>query len=291
MKAEIGFLALAAFLAAASGSQAQSGSMTLPASVTAGDAFSIPTSGSGSGALYLVGPGQALRREVQLGRSVSIAAGVLYNAGEYAVILATGSGTDAATLTVVPAAQPEVVSFLAEPSRLPVGLANAVSGAAYVFDKYHNLITTPLPVSFDLSNPSTPPQTRTVSTRDGVAWTRMNSAAREGEAKFVARVGGVATTRVIDEVPGDPCGITMSAKPDGGKVELQTAPLRDCAGNPIPDGTVVTFTESRDGMQSTVDVPLKKGIASVEMPAWPGATISVASGVVAGNEIRWEGGR
>jgi hypothetical protein len=25
------------------------------------------------------------------------------------------------------------------------------------------------------------------------------------------------------------------------------------------------------------------------MPSWNGATISVASGVVAGNEIRWEG--
>ena len=40
--------------------------------------------------------------------------------------------------------------------------------------------------------------------------------------------------------------------------------------------------------QSTVDVPLKRGIAQVEMPAHEGATISVASGVVLGNQIRWE---
>jgi hypothetical protein len=37
-----------------------------------------------------------------------------------------------------------------------------------------------------------------------------------------------------------------------------------------------------------VDVPLKQGIAKVEMPAHSGATISVASGVVLGNQIRWE---
>ncbi|HEX4065045.1 MAG TPA: hypothetical protein VHZ09_03400 [Acidobacteriaceae bacterium] len=290
MKSAIGFLS-ALLIVAAAPAHAQSGSMTLPPGVTAGAAFSIPTSGSGSGTLYLVGPGQALRRDVQLGQPVSVAAGTLYNAGQYIAILTTGSGNDAGTLTVAPASQPDALSFLAQPSRLPVGQPNGVSGAAYVFDKYHNLITTPLPVSFDLSNPGSPPQAKTVSTRDGVAWTRMNSAAHEAEASFVARVGGVATTRVIDEVPGDPCGITMSAKPDGNRIQLATTPLRDCAGNPVPDGTVVTFTESRAGMQSTVDVPLKKGIAAVEMPSWPGATISVASGVVAGNEIRWAGGR
>jgi hypothetical protein len=34
-------------------------------------------------------------------------------------------------------------------------------------------------------------------------------------------------------------------------------------------------------------VPLKRGVAKVEMPAYPGANISVASGVVLGNQIHW----
>jgi hypothetical protein len=50
----------------------------------------------------------------------------------------------------------------------------------------------------------------------------------------------------------------------------------------------VTFTESFDGGQSTVDVPLKKGIAEVQMADHKGAAISVASGVVLGNQIRWK---
>jgi hypothetical protein len=72
-------------------------------------------------------------------------------------------------------------------------------------------------------------------------------------------------------------------------LELETAPVRDCSGNPVSDGTIVTFTESYNGTQTTADVPLKKDVASIAMPAHPGATISVASGVVAGNQIHWSG--
>lgn len=282
---------LVGFVVTASMALAQSGNMRLPQSVPAGNAFSISTSGSGKAVLYIVGPGQVLRRDVQLGEAVPFAAGVLYNAGRYVAILAVGSSTDAGEFDVVPAAQPKTLSFLAKPSRLPIGLHNGISGTVYVFDSYLNLITTPMQVSFDLSNQSSTVQTQTVSTRNGVAWTEMNSAAKQGSAKFVARVGGVSSTRVIEEVPGDPCRLTMSARADGGKMELQTAPLRDCSGNPVPDGTIVTFTSTCNGTQSTVDVPLKQGIARVAMPACSGAKISVASGVVAGNEIRWEGGR
>ncbi len=268
---------------------AQSLTMNLPQKVAAGSAFSIPTNGSGDGTLTIVGPGQVLRQKVHPGSPASVAAGVLYDAGEYVVILSNGSDEQVGLLEVTPAPQPSSLSFLAEPSRLPVDLQNGVSGTVYVFDAYHNLILSPMPVSFNLSASSGPSQTRTVTTSDGVAWTRMNSAPREGSAHFVAQAGGVTSTRVVDEVPGDPCNLSMTATPDHGKAKLTTAPVRDCSGNPIPDGTVVTFTASYRGTQFTVDVPLKRDVAEVEMPLPPGATISVASGVVAGNEIHWRG--
>jgi len=103
----------------------------------------------------------------------------------------------------------------------------------------------------------------------------------------VARAGDISSTRVIGQVPGDPCSLRMSAKPAGNKIELQTDPVRDCSGNPVPDGTVVTFTENSNAGESSVDVPIKRGIAKVDMPADPGASISVASGVVLGNQIHW----
>ena len=51
----------------------------------------------------------------------------------------------------------------------------------------------------------------------------------------------------------------------------------------------MTFKETYNDMQSTVDVPIKRGIATIDLPAHAGAKISVASGVVAGNEIRLGG--
>ena len=267
--------------------EAQSPSLNLPGSVTAGAAFSIPTNGSGKGVLYIVGPGQALKRDVQMGEPASFGAGDLYNAGHYLAILVAASSTESGEFDVVPGPEPATLNFLAKPSRLPVGLHNGISGAVYVFDAYLNLITTPLPASLELSNASGTLRSVNATTRNGLAWTEMDSAAKQGAVRFVARVKGISSTRVIVQVPGDPCGLTISARPDGERVEVQTAPVRDCGGNPVPDGTIVTFTETYNNTQSTVDVPIKQGIASVHMPAYPGAKISVASGVVAGNEIHW----
>src|SRR5262249_11185232 len=132
-------------------------------------------------------------------------------------------------------------------------------------------------------------ETKTVTTRYGVAWVRMNSATSAGAAQLEASAAGLSQKRVVQQVPGDPCNINMTAKPSkDDRVVLETAPVKDCRGNPVPDGTIVTFSETANGTQSTVDVPLKRGVARTEMPAQEGAVISVAAGVVLGNEIRWK---
>jgi hypothetical protein len=278
---------LATFAFGISSALAQSGDLTVPKSIEAGAAFSIQSGGSGKGTLYIAGPGQLIKQDVQLGGSIEIASGALYNAGHYSVWVTSDSSTQMGSIDVTPAQKPSELTFIAKPSRLPVALHNAITGSAYVFDAYGNLITKPMQILFQLTNPGGAPQTRNVETREGAAWTQMDSATREGKAQFVARVGDVSSTRIVGQVPGDPCNIKMNAKPAGNKIQLVTDPVRDCSGNPISDGTIVTFTETYGDMKSTVDVPLKKGIASVEMPAHRGATISVASGVVLGNQIRW----
>jgi hypothetical protein len=267
---------------------AQSGDMNLPKNIQAGSAFSIQCSGSGKGTLYIVGPGQAIKRDVQLSQAVSFAEGTLYNAGHYSVWLSSDASTQTGSLDVLPADKPSDLTFIAKPSRLQVALHNGITGTAYVFDTYGNLITKPTSVSFELSNPSAGAQSRTVQTRDGAAWTEMDSTPHEGKDQFVARIGDISTKRIVGQVPGDPCTLKMNAKPAGDKIQVATDPVRDCSGNAVPDGTIVTFTETYNDTKSTVDVPLKKGVATVEMPAHRGATISVASGVVLGNQIRWE---
>ena len=154
--------------------------------------------------------------------------------------------------------------------------------------RIENLITAPTPVSFELSGPSGTAQTRIGhdARRRSLDGNGLHDAGRSGQ--ICCAYGGVSSTRMIGQVPGDPCGLKMSARQSGQQLELETDPVRDCSGNAVPDGTIVTFTETYNGDESTVDVPLKRGIAKVEMPAHPGATISVASGVVLGNQIRWE---
>jgi hypothetical protein len=265
---------------------AQSGGLHLPGTVEAGSAFSIQSTGSGKAVLYIVGPGQVLRRQVQLGETAFFAPGVLHNAGHYLAVLVAGSSTENAAFDVT-AAQPAALSFLAKPSRVAVDLRDGISGVVYVFDTFQNLVLAPTPVSFQLSGVAGTAQTRTAMTRNGVAWTKMNSAAKEGSGQFVAKVGNASGTRVIQQVPGDPCSLRISASPSGQGLAVQTEPVRDCGGNVVPDGTIVTFTETYNGGESTVDVPLKQGIARAEMPAYNAARISVATGVVLGNEIRW----
>jgi len=280
-------LGCGAWLALAPPATAQTGNLHLPATVVAGSGFTVQTSGSGPATLYITGTGAAVRRQVQLGDPVSFAAGDLDIAGHYVAFLEEGGATDVKEFDVVPAPRPGSLAFLAKPSRLSVDLHDGISGAVYIFDAYHNLITKPMPVSFQLSVPDAAVESRTVQSHDGAAWTQMNSSSREGAARFVATAGDVSSTRVIEQVPGDPCSLKMSAHPDGQKIALATDPIRDCSGNPIPDGTIVTFTETYDGEQTTVDVPVKKDIAQADVPAHDGARITVATGVVLGNEIRW----
>jgi hypothetical protein len=292
IKLQLGTLLLAAMPLA----MAQTSALNLPRTVEAGSAFSIPTTGSGKAVLYIVGPGQVLKRSVQMGESVSFAAGDLHNAGHYLAVLVGDSSTENGAFDVI-ASQPASLSFLAKPSRLPVDLHDGISGVAYVFDTFKNLVLAPTQVSFQLSGVAGAGQARVVSTRDGVAWTKLNSATKEGAAQFVARDGAISATRVIQQVPGDPCHLRMSArlsdpkqvgpKQSGSRLTLETDPVRDCGGNPVPDGTIVTFKETyKDGV-ATVDVPIKRGVAKTDMPAYGGATISVATGVVMGNEIHW----
>ena len=266
---------------------AQSGGLQLPTAVEAGSSFSIQSAGSGKAVLYIVGPAQVLRRDVQLGETTSFAAGDLHNAGHYVVVLVGGSSTETGAFDVTAANQPTSLSFIAKPSRLPVDLHDGISGVAYVFDTFQNLVLQPTQVSFQLSGVAGAPQMRTVMTHNGVAWTKMDSASKEGAAQFTAQDGSVADKRVIQQVPGDPCRLRMNVRPSGQRLELATDPVRDCSGNAVPDGTIVTFTEMYDGGEATVDVPLKRGVAKTEMPAHSGATISVATGVVLGNEVRW----
>ena len=270
---------------------AQSASWQVPASVAAGNSLSIPTTGSGKAVVYIVGPGEVLRREVQLGESAVFAADEIHSAGYYTAVLVGPSSTETAELDITPAAVPSQLSFLAKPSRLAVDQRNGISGVVYAFDSFDNLIVQPLQAGFALSESGGAVRNQVATSRNGVAWIRLDSAPKAGKADFQVHVGNLMATRVVQQVPGEPCNLRMSGRRMGDQVQLQTDPLRDCSGNPVPDGTIVTFKETYGNDETTVDVPLKRGVAQTSVPVRDGGVISVATGVVIGNEIRWGHGQ
>jgi hypothetical protein len=264
--------------------------ITVPQHVTAGAAANIQTSGSGDGTFFLIGPGTALKRSVKLGESIELQPEELRNAGRYTAILKAGGEPQSAVFFVDPAPASSV-SFLARPSRVPVAHPQAISGVAFVFDDFKNIVTQPTPVSFELAVPNGPEIKRSVQSQNGIAWIRLDSASREGAAQFVAGVGSTSVRRVVQLTASDPCNLRFHAQPDKNGILVETDPVRDCSGNPVPDGTIVTFISTEHGSRSTVDARIKRGVARAELPASPSADITVASGVVAGNEIHWGGGK
>jgi hypothetical protein len=90
----------------------------------------------------------------------------------------------------------------------------------------------------------------------------------------------------VQQVASEPCRLQIKAQRTAKGIEVETAPVRDCAGNPVPDGTIVTFTAKNGGEVSTVDAPVKQDVARARIIAKGPTVISAASGVVMGNEVR-----
>lgn len=261
---------------------ARAAELQVPGNAVAGQPLTITVSGGGT--VYLIGPGQVIKKEAKSG-SVEIKADELRSAGRWIA----SAGGQSQVFWVKPG-KPENLSFLARPSRVPVARPNVITGVAFVFDKYNNMVIDPTPVNFNLSVGGTG-SAKTVTSHEGVAWTNSNSAAKAGAANFVASAGGAEVKRVVQQVAADPCRLTMRvAGRTANRIIVETEPVRDCSGNPVPDGTIVTFIQNDKTGKSTVDSRIKKGIAHAELPASDNATITVAAGVVLGNELH-VGGR
>lgn len=266
---------------------ARAAELHVPQNAVAGQPLSIGTSGSGT--LYLVGPGQVIKKEFKSG-SVDIKGEELRSAGRWIAVV-RGDSKQSQVFWVKPG-KPGKLNFLARPSRVPVARPNVISGVTFVFDQYQNLILDPTPVNFNLSVGGAG-STKSVTSREGVAWINSASAPKAGAAQFVASVGDTSVTRVVQQVAADPCERSFHMHVAGHTAQntiVETDPIRDCSGNPVPDGTIVTFIQTDKTGKSTVDARIKKGTARAELPASDNATITVAAGVVLGNELH-VGGR
>src|SRR5437868_7087516 len=272
------------------GAAALAADVRLPNKAVAGQGVAIGTSGSGEATLYVAGPGTEIKRQIKLGDEVQRKGEELRNSGYYQIEIKGGDTDVSKDLYVAPAAA-EKINFLARPSRVPVGQPKVIAGTAFVFDQYDNLVVTPTPVTFDLSVPGATAKVERMTTKGGVAYLQTGSGTKAGPGQFIVSVGNNSVRRVVEETASEPCNLRFSVHREKEGLIAETDTVRDCSGNAVPDGTIVTFISNEPGQgRSTVDARIKKGVARAVLPPVKGATISVVSGVVLGNEVHWGGG-
>jgi hypothetical protein len=268
---------------------AQDTNLRAPEAPVAGNPALIGTDGSGSATLYLVGPSSAVKHDIELGKSISLSAKELQSAGRYIAIVCSTS-CNSVTFFVAPAKAANV-TFLVHPSRAPVAQNDAVSGVALAFDEFHNLVLTPIAVQFELTAKGSSPMSRNAETRDGIAWFRSSSSRSAGPLQVTASVSGdISARRIVQQVASDPCNLRIKGEKTAKGIVVETEPVRDCSGNPVPDGTVVTFTAKTGNQTSSVDAPVKQDVARATILAKGPVVISAASGVAMGNEVHIGGG-
>jgi hypothetical protein len=271
-------------LAAACASACAAQDLRAPDSAVAGQETSVSTTGSGKATFYLAGPGVSRKSEVALGQEVRLAGHDLRDAGYYLAILC--SETCRSASFYVSAGKAASLSFIVHPSRVPVAQNEAVNGVAFPFDQYRNMVLAPVNVNFQLSAKDASLFSRAVRTQNGVAWFRTASGKSAGALQVVASLDDLTTRRAVQQVASDPCNLRITGQRTKTGILVQTEPVHDCSGNVLPDGTIVTFTATGPEGRDTVDAPIKQGIARAQMDSSGATTISVASGVVMGNEIR-----
>jgi hypothetical protein len=259
-----------------------------PATVVAGTDFVIASAESQGGTFYLIGPSLVSKREVQNGSEISVPGDGIKSAGVYTALLCSGAGCVSTDFYVKPSS-PARLSLLAHPSRVRVAEPNAISAVALVFDKFRNLVVEPAQVEFQAVAGEAQPISQSRTAANGIAWIRLTSGKKEGPIKVGAIIGPAKELRVVRQVASDACNLRIKPEWAAGKFYVSTDPVRDCSGNAVPDGTVVSFTKTDRSGKTTVDAPVKRGIARVQMPVDGNARIFVASGVVTGNELNVTG--
>jgi hypothetical protein len=279
-----GALVTGVFFCLAMVAVAQDAPLRVPSDVVAGQAASIATTGNGSATLYLRGPSISFKRDVELGQNIDLSAKELQTSGDYVAVLCAGT-CSSARFFVAPG-KPTALTFLVHPSRAPVGLNDVISGVALPFDQFHNLILTPATIQFQLTAKGSAPSSRNLQTHDGVAWFRTSSGKSAGALQISASLSDLVARRVVQQVASDPCNLRIKGQRTAKGILVETEPVRDCLGNPVPDGTIVTFT-AKDGHEvSFVDAPVKQDIARATLVAKGPVIVSAASGVATGNELR-----
>jgi subtilisin family serine protease len=190
------------------------------------------------------------------------------------------STTEQVTFTPGP---PANLSLIAVPSTLPVGNLSALT--ATVTDQFGNPVAGSVVVSFTtsfgaLSNSS-------ATTTNGVATATLSSTL-PGTAVVTATFGSLSAAKPVTFTPGPPANLALVAAPSTlqvGHLSALTATVTDQFGNPVLNGTVVSFTTNL-GSASPVTRVTTNGVATATLSSTIAGLATVTATVGSLNATR-----
>jgi len=160
---------------------------------------------------------------------------------------AGAASSGAQWVQVITPGLPASVGLAVDPAALPVGGTALLT--ATVRDCAANPVADGTPVTFTLSAPLGTVTPNPASTTGGVATAVFTAGTTPGTAVLTATADGVSAAVRITVTAGAPHTLTLTVHPttlvaDGASTAAITATVTDAYGNPVADGTPVTFTLS-----------------------------------------------
>jgi adhesin/invasin len=203
-------------------------------------------------------------------------------AGLATVTATVGSLNATRSVTFTPG-PPANLALVAAPSTLPVGNLSALT--ATVTDQFGNPVAGSVVVSFTTSFGAL--SSNSATTTNGVATATLSSTVA-GLATVTATVGSLNATAPVTFTPGPPANLALVAAPSTlqvGHLSVLTAAVTDQFGNPVLNGTVVSFTTNL-GSASPVTRVTTNGVATATLSSTIAGLATVTATVGSLNATR-----
>ena len=257
----------------------------------------VPATTTAGNAVTFTAPVAARQRCTSLARErrssarcnsarITISADELKNAGRY-IVSVEGDGDGSFFVT---ANEVSSIAFLARPSRVPADTHDVISGTAFLFDKYQNLVMQPQPVKFELERQWTEHQPRReVERRSRLRQAGLFQEGRPGAVCGVQRLGFGAARGAGGRVRSVQHSHERPARQErhSGQHRSHSRLRRESRARRNHRDLHLDRREGQEHRGCAHQTWHRAGRACRRATS---ATISVASGVVVGNEIQWRGG-
>ncbi|MEZ4667034.1 MAG: Ig-like domain-containing protein [Anaerolineae bacterium] len=244
--------------------------------ITAGDAWSvnirIPNGTAGEQVVGVLQNGfKTIIAHLTLGTggvaNWQIPLGEITQSGETALIIYYGKEEYRQSLQVQPGV-PTVVELFTSANSMPAYGEGSATIMVLPRDNWGNAADNTSEFQLDSLYPGGQHNSNTFTYKGGLGWMTLHSQGNPGRVRAALEYGSLSASLELTQTPGEPQFASLRLSPDcvfnDGRDRISlVATITDSHGNPVTDGTLVTFSwRHGHGSASTVD-----GQATLRLPA------------------------